>query len=54
MLVVPVFIELSLEDQVVYNFVRVVLSIPQCSFLKSVVEEREVYKISGKSVNLLV
>ena len=29
MLVVPVFIELSLEDQVISNFVRVILSIPQ-------------------------
>jgi hypothetical protein len=48
MLVVPVFIELSLEDQVISNFVRVVLSIPQCSRLNQLLKNVKFVILQGR------
>ena len=48
MLVVPVFIELSLEDQVISNFARVVLSIPQCTWLNQLLKNVKFVIFQGR------
>lgn len=47
MLVVPVFIELSLEDQVISNFVRLALSIPHCSCLNQLLKNVTCVRYQG-------